>query len=227
MNCPEKAGYCGTDGSRRPVTRKGLVEGVVVSDIPLDTWCTQTMVRRDLVSSSKIIEGEATTVKCVHGDNVLHPIADVAVEVEGLELTIRAAISDSLPMSVLLGTDVQELGQLLHGKPVSIHTEGTGRALVTTRAEARRRGKLRAQSESGAGTSYLEERPREQQEDRANVMVTEAWEMEAWVERAYPASKRYLGGEASMLMVQLTRHRKVGIGKLVATSPTISLRSQF
>ena len=58
MNCPEKAGYCGTDGSRKPVTRKGLVEGVVVSDILLDTGCTQTMVRRDLVSSSKIIEGK-------------------------------------------------------------------------------------------------------------------------------------------------------------------------
>ena len=39
MNCPEKAGYCVTDGSRRPVTRKGSVEGVAVGDILLDTGC--------------------------------------------------------------------------------------------------------------------------------------------------------------------------------------------
>ena len=73
-------------------------------------------------------------------------------------MTIRAAISDSLPMSVLLGTDVPELGQLLHGNPASFHTEGTAYALVTTRAAARRREEeLRAQSEPGVGASHLEE----------------------------------------------------------------------
>ena len=107
------------------------------------------MVRCDLVGGSKIIEVAATTIKCVHGDNVLYPLADVAVEVEGLELTIRAAISDSLPMSVLLGTNVPEFGQLLHGNPASIHTEGTAHALVTTRTAPRRREELRAQSEPG------------------------------------------------------------------------------
>ena len=71
MNCPEKAGCCVTDGSRKPVTRKGSVEGVAVDNVVLDTGCTQTMVRRDLIGGSKIIEGGATTVKCVHGDNVL------------------------------------------------------------------------------------------------------------------------------------------------------------
>ena len=137
-----------------------------------------------LVGGSKIIKGAETTVKCVHGDNVMYPLADVAVEVEGLELTIRAAISDLLPMSVLLGTDVPELGQLLHGNPTTIHTEGTAHTLVTTRAAARRREEeLRAQLEPGSGASHLEEqremveileegRPREQQEDRANVVVT-------------------------------------------------------
>ena len=88
MNCPEKAGHCVTDGSKRLVTRKGSVEGVAVGDILLNTGCTQTMVQRDLVGGTKIIEGAATTINCVHEDNVLYPLADVAVEVEGLELKI-------------------------------------------------------------------------------------------------------------------------------------------
>ena len=110
MNCPKKASYCGIHGDKRSVMRRGLVEGEAVSDILLDMGCTQTMVQRNLVGSSKFIEGAATTLKCVHGDNVLYPLADVVVEVEGVELTVSAAISDSLPMSVLRATDVPELG---------------------------------------------------------------------------------------------------------------------
>ena len=83
MNCPEKASYCGVHEGKRSVMRRGSVEGVAVSDIPLDTGCTQTMVQRNLVGSAKFIEGVATTVRCVHGDNVLYPLADVVVGAPG------------------------------------------------------------------------------------------------------------------------------------------------
>lgn len=107
-----------------------------MTDILLDTGCTQTMVRRDLVSQGQLIEGEAATIHCVHGDTVLYPLADVNVKVEGHDLTVRAAVSETLPKSVLLGTDVP---QLLHSNPALIHSHGVEHALVTTSSQARKR----------------------------------------------------------------------------------------
>ena len=71
--------------------------------ILLDTGCSRTMVCADLVPKHKIIPGEATTVKCVHGDNILYPMAEVVVQVE---LKVKEAVSEELPVSVLMGTDV-------------------------------------------------------------------------------------------------------------------------
>ena len=120
------------------MTRRGCVQGVEVTDILLDTGCTQTMVRGDLVSQDQVIQGEAATIRCVHGDNVLYPMADVTINLEALNLTVRAAVSKTLPMSVLLGTDVPQLGALLHGNPARIHSQGVEHALITTRAQARK-----------------------------------------------------------------------------------------
>ena len=82
MNCLEKTSYLGTDECKTPVTRKGSVEKVAVGDILLDTDYTQKMVRRELIGGSKTHRRGSNTVKCVHGDNVQYPLADVAVEVE-------------------------------------------------------------------------------------------------------------------------------------------------
>ena len=35
---------------------------------------------------------------------------------------MKAAVSEKLPVSVLLGTDVLELGQQLHSNPLAVHT---------------------------------------------------------------------------------------------------------
>ena len=99
--------------------RKGLVEGVEVGNILLDTGCTQTMVRSDLVDPSKFIAGEATTIRCVHGDNALYPLVEVRVTVDGVAMRVRAAISEELPVAVLLGTDVPKLGRLLSCNPLA------------------------------------------------------------------------------------------------------------
>ena len=116
------------------------------------------MVRADLVPQDKLIQGEATTVKCVHGDNVLYPLAEVVVQVEGVEVTVKAAVFEQLPVSVLLGTDVPELGQLLHSNPITVHTSGIEHALVTTRAQARRlaeEDKQQREKESVVQTTQL------------------------------------------------------------------------
>ena len=172
MNCPEKIGYCGIHGSGKSVAWRGLVEGVEVEYILLDTGCTQTMVRRDLTSPSQLIPGEATTIKCVHGDNVVYSLAHVSVDIEGLALKVRAAVSDSLPLPVLLATDVPELGQLLQGNHVLRHTVGINTALVTTRAQVRQEEveqKRRERTEQAVKSTQLGENGDKGKEEKRNV----------------------------------------------------------
>ena len=54
-----------------------------MSDILLDTGCTRTMVRGDLVPEENLLPGEAATVLCAHGNTVLYPLARVRIDVEG------------------------------------------------------------------------------------------------------------------------------------------------
>ena len=75
---------------------------------------------------------------------VLYSLADVYMEVGGVAVQVRAAVSDTLPVSVLLGTDIPELGRLLRENPSSLHTPGVGEALVVTRTQARVREKVEA-----------------------------------------------------------------------------------
>ena len=113
--------------------RTGIVEGREVKNILLDTGCARTLIRQELVPHEKMIEGEAIPIRCAHGDTVLYPLALVKIVVGGCTIQIKAAVSETLPMDVLLGTDVPELKQLI--------TEGTEPAdalAVTTRGQARK-----------------------------------------------------------------------------------------
>ena len=135
------------------VARTGEVEGTDVHDIILDTGCSQTMVHNDLVPVERRIAGEAITLRCAHGDTVLYPLADVRMEVDG--------ISETLPVSVLLGTDVSQLGELLRTNPLTVHTTGAGKAMVVTRAQARDNQRAEAhrqqkQEESGVQPTPIE-----------------------------------------------------------------------
>ena len=58
MQCLSKALFCG-GGRGLSTTRTGVVENKKVEDILLDTGCTQTMVRQDLVQEGRLLEGEA------------------------------------------------------------------------------------------------------------------------------------------------------------------------
>ena len=83
----------------------GVVEGREVGDILLDTGCSRTLVREDLVSAKKFLAGEAVAIRC----------AEVEIEVGGQSLKVEVAVLGTLPMAVLLGTDVPELAELLGG----------------------------------------------------------------------------------------------------------------
>ena len=124
--CPEKSMVCKErrDWRRkggRPMYKTGKVEGQKVTDILLDTGCSRTMVRRNLVAMENIIVGRVATITCAHGDTKLHPLALMEVELDGSHIQVEAALSEELPVSVLLGTDVPELTHLISGTGSSIN----------------------------------------------------------------------------------------------------------
>ena len=120
--CPSAALFCKLE-QQSPVRQSGVkatsvcrseqVEGIQVNQIVLDTGCSRTMVRRDLVPGHKLIEGDAVTIWCAHGDTVLYPVAQLELQVNGVPVCVEAAVSESLLVQILLGTDVPELNQLL------------------------------------------------------------------------------------------------------------------
>eukprot|EP00731_Ephydatia_muelleri_P034075 Em0046g18a len=123
---------------QRPMYKTGKVEGQKVTDILLDTGCSRTMVRRNLVAMEKIIVGRVATITCAHGDTKLHPLALVEVELDGSHIQVEAALSEELPVSVLLGTDVPELTHLISGTGSSINLVSQEQVMVVmTRAKAK------------------------------------------------------------------------------------------
>ena len=146
--CPSAALFCRPEqpklestasqsSVRQPsVCQSGQVEGIHVDQIVLDTDCSRTIVREDLVPESKTNEGDAVTIRCAHCYIVLYPVALLEFEVEGLSLCVKAAVSKSLPVPVLLGTNVAELHQLL-GESLT-HTPVEDYMMVVTHTQAMR-----------------------------------------------------------------------------------------
>ena len=171
-NCPHRAMFCmerrmdhtGHSKVKRNlhvekpgIAKPGVVEGTVVSNILLDTGCSRTLVRKDLVPTAKLLDGEVVAIRCAHGDTVLYPLAQVGVEIGGRLLEVEAAVSETLPMAVLLGTDVPELADLLDGEFFATQTnqlQADEALMVTTRAKAKQQQDaevLRQQSELQSG----------------------------------------------------------------------------
>ena len=111
-SCPRRLLYCGrakvqTKGEER-VHRRGIVNGVYCTKILVDTGATQTLVRKDLISNDDILDGEVM-IRCAHGDTVSYPLAVVKINIGGKDIITTAAVSSTLPASVLLGWDIPEL----------------------------------------------------------------------------------------------------------------------
>ena len=120
------------------MVRFGKVEGAVVSDVVLDTGCSRTMVRRDLVPEENQLLRETVTVLGAHGDAMLHPLAYVDMEVEGMQLRTKAAIAKGLLVAALLDTDISQLGKLIWMNMQTRSTNTMNHAMVATRAQAER-----------------------------------------------------------------------------------------
>ena len=131
--CPEV--YFCREGQQVGVTRRGLVDRTWVDDIVLDTGCSRTVVRRELVKDDETLEGCGVTVRCAHGDTVFYLLAHVELELDGMAVEVEAAVSDDLPVSVLLGTDVPELRKLLQSNPSTDHSTVEDRTLAVMRTK--------------------------------------------------------------------------------------------
>ncbi|ETW98513.1 MAG: hypothetical protein ETSY2_42715 [Candidatus Entotheonella gemina] len=159
FKCPKSSGlYCEesepeTHTETTDVCRSGYVNGVMVGDIILDTGASRTLVREDLVPPCTIKDGEVT-IRCAHGDNITYPLASVKISVGGEELNVRAAVSKTLPASVLLGRDVPELMGLLGNNGGKATTATPALALAaTTRAQARQQHREKIETEKREQTS--------------------------------------------------------------------------
>ena len=136
MNCPSNAAmYCGPDRKQSEVARCGRVEGRQVEGIVLDTGCSRTLVRQDLVPPEKRTGGEVS-VRCAHGDVVSYQLANVEMEVEGQPMHVEVGVAPNLPVPVLLGTDVPGLVELLQAGVRRPRTQEA--MMVSTRAQKRR-----------------------------------------------------------------------------------------
>ena len=60
---------------------------------------------------------DGVSVYCVHGDQARYPVAEVVITVGNKTMTVMAGVSGTLPVSVLLGTDVPQLMELLNEVP--------------------------------------------------------------------------------------------------------------
>ena len=54
-------------------------------------------MRRDFLREKDFSQGETVTVQCAHGDVVTYPFSREELEVEGRTLTVKVALSDTLP----------------------------------------------------------------------------------------------------------------------------------
>ena len=99
----------------------------------LNTGCFQTLVRQlELVTEDKLTSRRAS-ICCAHGGILQYPIADVQIRMGDMEFTVKAGVSDRLPRSVLLGTDVPAWRELLNG--ALAEDGGCLPALIVTRAQ--------------------------------------------------------------------------------------------
>ena len=144
--------------------RTETVNGKLVHDIILDTGASKTIIRKELVPKGKMLD-RCVEIKCAHGDETTYPFADVKVCIDGKEYYIKAAVSDRLPVSVLLGRDVPQLVNIGDDATEAARMVRKGGArdamAITTRAQAKEEEKQelvlrRKEIEDGAVSTSLE-----------------------------------------------------------------------
>ena len=87
-------------------------------------------MHQELILRSKMLDGEAVAIRCAHWDTVLYPVALLQVVVGMRTMEVRAAVSETLSVDVLLGTDVPEL-------PDRLRTDASADAMAVVTQDER------------------------------------------------------------------------------------------
>ena len=192
-NCPHRAMFCTERRVRmnrqesqkkcparmKPgVVKSGKIEGHMVDNILLDTGCSRTLVHRSFVSEDKIQDGEAVAIRCAHGDTVLYPIARISLEVEGKSIEVEAAVSETLPMSVLLGIDTPELTELLQSESKKENSDAL--AVITRATEERKKAE---EEESLRREMMCGVKPNSIDASESKLTQVQTTEEENWMEK--------------------------------------------
>lgn len=137
MQCPANALAVTEEVSDQNMLCSRIVQGQQVDDILLDTGCSRTLVHQRLIPLTKYLP-KHRSIKCVHGDTQTYQLAEVGMEINGVKFTMEVAVAETLPKSVLLGTDAPILLTLLSQqctKPFNSEELGV---FAVTRAQARK-----------------------------------------------------------------------------------------
>ena len=126
-NCPNRKGSDATGATRALYTktcdevawnveshkylRRGTLEGQPVQML-VDTGCEMTMVSAKLVDSARVDPHMKVPVMCTHGDTMLYPTATVKLQTGSWECQSCVVVAPNLPVDVLLGRDIYDLGQV-------------------------------------------------------------------------------------------------------------------
>ena len=102
--CPSKALFCRNRNKLRSTVKdtvlcQGVVNGFLVDDLLLDTRCSKTIVRGDLIGEERWLEGESTIIQYAHRDAIAYPLATIQLVIQGKPVLVDAAVSDTLPQS--------------------------------------------------------------------------------------------------------------------------------
>ena len=140
------------------ITRQGEVEGVQVNDLTLDTGSARTIVHSRFVDDTTRVAGKIP-IRCAHGDTHIYPLAQVEIRVGEKGFLVEAAVSETLPVSVVLGRDVPELLDMLNTPE-----EPQDAMVVLTRAGGRRQAQViqeleEGDSHSGATPTEIQQEP--------------------------------------------------------------------
>lgn len=94
----------------------------------VDTGSSQTIVRSDLVAQHSALSDGKVLIRCVHGDEVPYPTAEVYLEVDKVTYLVTVALAERLPYPVVLGRDIPDLVALVDGQSCN---------MAVTRAQAK------------------------------------------------------------------------------------------
>ena len=137
-----------------------------------------TMVHQSFVSEDKIQDGEAVAIRCAHGDTVLYPIARISLEVEGKPIEVEAAVSETLPISVVLGIDTPELTELLQSESKKENSDAL--AVITRATEERKKAE---EEESLRREMMCGVKPNSIDASESKLTQVQTTEEENWLEK--------------------------------------------